>query len=564
MSTLELFPLDWRQLWCGANERGAVGAIFTRPEIVELILDLAGYRPESGPLADHRVLEPSCGDGAFLDAILCRLIESERIFKEKIYWDDDRLQMALCATDIAVPSIEAARRLMVERLLRFGCPSGRAQELAQGWTLHADFLLFPWKQQFDFVVGNPPYVRLEYLPKLLLREYRSRYRTTTDRADLYVAFLESGLTLLKKEGVLAFICANRFAKNHYGTSLRKLISERFHVRYYINLEHTQPFLQDVSAYPAIVVIDYQQDQPTRACSVASLAPPVLEQIRRQALSSSRQDSLLSTFSSWYPLGAPWVTTDAGEYAFLSHLKDRFPLLEDSATETHVGIGVATGADHVFILSQKNEMIEEDRQIPLLMASDIRSDQVEWSNHYLVNPYGSEDGDGSLVSLAEYPGLRAYMEIHATQLKSRYVARNFPHNWYRTIDRVWPALRQKAKLVLPDIQSGGVIGLDPGHYYPHHNVYWITSQEWPLRVLQALLRSSLVLLQIRAFSVQMRGGSLRYQAQTLRKLRLPAYRQLSWKTLDDLSAVATSKDQQAIDDVAEVAFELPKLLYKSAF
>ena len=104
-----------------------------------------------------------------------------------------------------------------------------------------------------------------------------------------------------------------------------------------------------------------------------------------------------------------------------------------------------------------------------------------------------------------------------------------------------------------------IGLDEhGQYYPHHNVYWITSASWNLQALKALLRSTFIVKQVRAYSVQMRGGSLRYQAQTLRKLRVPALASLSSDLVDRLASVASSEDQSEIDSIAQSAFR-PDLL-----
>src|SRR3546814_1594882 len=67
-----------------------------------------------------------------------------------------------------------------------------------------DFLLCSLSAMFDFVVGNPPYVRQERIPASLLAEYRRRYRTLYDRADLYVLFYERGLDLLAPGGRLGF------------------------------------------------------------------------------------------------------------------------------------------------------------------------------------------------------------------------------------------------------------------------------------------------------------------------------------------------------------------------
>ncbi len=255
---------SWMDVWEGCEPSEPVGAIFTKPEVTSLILDLAGYIPASGRLAERRLLEPSCGDGAFLAEIIRRLLKSERTHQGTVDWEDDVLAQSLTACDLNSGFVALAREQAVALLNGEGCPFARAQVLAESWIRHADFLLTSWPETFDWVVGNPPYVRIEELPPKVLGRYRELFPTCTDRADLYVAFFENGLRLLSPNGCLAYICANRFAKNLYGAGLRRLIARDFHVRYYLNLEHTQPFLSEVSAYPCITVIDRQRGEPTRA------------------------------------------------------------------------------------------------------------------------------------------------------------------------------------------------------------------------------------------------------------------------------------------------------------
>ena len=78
---------------------------------------------------------------------------------------------------------------------------------------------------FTHVVGNPPYVRQEAIPDVLMAEYRKHYKTIYDRADIYVPFIERSLELLAAGGELGFICANRWMKNKYGKKLRELVSK---------------------------------------------------------------------------------------------------------------------------------------------------------------------------------------------------------------------------------------------------------------------------------------------------------------------------------------------------
>jgi hypothetical protein len=548
---LLLFEQTWMDVWDGSEPREPVGAIFTKPEIIELILDLAGYRPNAERLATTRLLEPSCGDGTFLVAAIRRLLASERFHQKTINWLDVELERAVTACDLNSGFISIARHQTTDLLIEEGCPAQRALVLAEKWIIHADFLLARWPNRFDFVVGNPPYVRIEDLPPNVLSRYRELYRTSTDRADLYVAFFENGLRLLSTRGSLAFICANRFAKNHYGRSLRQFIADQFHVHYYLNLEHTQPFISDVSAYPCITVIDRQRGQPTLTATLHNITPATLQAIS-PAANSNKSKSPLATFSSWYSDGTPWIATERAGFDRLTALAKSCPTLEESANDTVVGIGVATGADSVYVVPQLQPDIEPRCQLPLLMAADICPAEITWSGHYLINPFCNAD-DGSLRNLQTYPGLAAYFHLHRAQIQKRHVARKRPDSWYRTIDRVTLSLTQRPKLVIPDIQSGGVVGYDAGDYYPHHNVYWITSAGWNLRALQALLRSQIVLEQIRAHSVQMRGGSIRYQAQVLRKVRVPTANRLPSDLLRRLAAIATSENQTEIDALAVEAF-----------
>lgn len=549
---LELFATDWRELWQDAASQEPVGAVFTKPEIVELILDLAGYVP-SGRLATRPLLEPSCGDGAFLKVVVGRLLQAEQGYKG-IQWADTALDDAIRAADISAASVESARVLVVTLLRGAGCPAKRAVQLAKKWIVQTDFLLSEWAIQFEFVVGNPPYVRLEDVPKRVLSRYRELFKTATDRADLYVAFFEKGLRLLSPTGALAFICANRFTKNKYGEALRRFIASEYHVRHYINLEHTQPFLTDVSAYPAIIVLDRAKGKPTRAGTLDDIEPPTLRAVRAEALGKPRPKRAIAQFESWYPHGEPWLTTCDEEHDLLARLNGSLPVLEESAPGTKVGIGVATGADGVFVLKQKHPDIEESRQIPLLLPADVHNDALTWSGRYLLNPFADSD-DGSLVSLRDYPGFAKYIEENAAKLKRRHVAKSRPNTWYRTIDRIWPSLQLREKLMIPDIQASTTIGFDNGAFYPHHNLYWITSEGWPLLALKALLRSSIVFQQVRAYSVQMRGGSVRFQAQTLRRLRLPPISVLPDTLLERLSSLAATGNQAEIDDAAKEAYAL---------
>lgn len=130
------------------------GQVFTPPAIVERMLDLCRNR--------GRVLEPSCGDGAFLR----------------------RLPGAVGI------EIDAAH-----------CPSG---------ALNLDFFAYPETERFDTVIGNPPYVRHQDIPpdtKRLLS------RAGFDgRSNLCLFFIHKAIRHLNPGGELVFITPREFLK----------------------------------------------------------------------------------------------------------------------------------------------------------------------------------------------------------------------------------------------------------------------------------------------------------------------------------------------------------------
>jgi hypothetical protein len=218
---------------------------------------------------------------------------------------------------------------------------------------------------------------------------------------------------------------------------------------------------------------------------------------------------------WFKGADPWPCVSPERLELLKHLEASFPVLEDVATATRVSIGVATGADKVFITNDPN-LVEHERLLPLALAK-VMTGRLEWSRHYLVNPW---EPNGALVDLNRYPRLRRYFEENEDALRSRNVGRKNPERWYKTIDKVHFDLTARPKLLIPDIKNVAHPVLDEGTVYPHHNLYHVTSDEWDLRVLGGILLSRVGQFFIECYAVRMQGGFLRFQAQYLRRIRVP--------------------------------------------
>lgn len=523
----------------GAEPEPSQGAIFTRPEVVEFILDLVGYTQDK-PLYQKRILEPSFGKGDFLIPVLSRLLATWKVSQSSIPVIE-ALGNSIRAVELHTATFQETKTVVLNLLLQAGIDEPSAITLMNRWLIQGDFLLEHLGQTFDFVVGNPPYVRQELIPAPLLSKYRKRFKTLYDRADLYIPFIEGSLLALSKGGSLGFICPDRWMKNRYGGPLRKLIADQFHLKFYVDMVETTAFQSEVTAYPAITIISREKPGVTRLAH-----RPVIERTVLRHLASELQTNHLSATSCQVRElvgiahhAEPWLLTSSDQLALIRRIENQFPLLE--TTGCKVGIGVATGADQAFIGNFDQLEIEEDRKLPLVTTRDIQSGEVKWQGQGIVNPFTET---GRLVNLCEYPKLSQYLEDRKEIIAARHCARKNPANWYRTIDRITPELARQPKLLIPDIKGNAHIVFERGELYPHHNLYFVTSTAWDLRALQAVLLSAVTRLFIATYTTKMRGGYLRFQAQYLRRLRIPHWNDVPGELRQELMRAAENLDLQA--------------------
>ncbi len=528
------------------------GEVFTRRWVVELILDLVGYAPDCD-LGRRVLVEPSCGTGAFLVPVAERLIESAGVHGH----DLRSLGPAIRAFDLLEANAQRARKAVTQLLTNHGLDADEAESMAGEWVTTGDFLLHPHEPAtVDYVVGNPPYIRLENVSRRTMDAYRRICPTMRGRADIYVGFIERGLDLLRPGGALSFICADRWMRNQYGADLREFVSANYSVDAVIAMHDVDAFEDDVSAYPAIVVLrSGPQGEAVVVEANAAFGDRDVSRFtawvkrgRRKVIAEPSYEA--TRVDRWFTGRDLWPAGSPSQLALLADLEARFPPLQDPSTGTRVGIGVATGCDEIFITDDA-DLVEADRLLPLLQAHDLADGSATWSGRYLVNPW---NGLG-LVDLERYPQLNAYFDDNQQRLRSRHIAQRRPSTWYRTIDRVHQDLTTRPKLLIPDIKASAHPVLDVGGHYPHHNLYYVVSDAWDLEVLGGLLLSEITNLFVGAYCVKMRGGCYRFQAQYLRRIRVPVSANVGAKDRRELARAFGERDVERATSVALRIYEI---------
>lgn len=520
------------------------GEVFTKPEIVELMLKTLGLE---GRLLDESVsiLEPSCGHGEFVCAIAELLINE--IESSEARPEPESLLNKILAFDLVPANVEKTRR-QVEKILARYFSQNISRKLSTNWIRQDDFLLASIARTFSHVVGNPPYIRVENIPKLLLAEYRKRFSTMTDRADIYIAFYERSLGLLDDTGTLSFICTDRWTKNIYGRSLRGFISKGFYLQLYVDLYGQDSFSKKVLTYPAITQISRKKSHSTLIVSSGEVNRKLSTKILQGLHNKNVKNSLMSYRDNVVSRDSPWMVGCKKEIDLIQKIENKYGTLEAVGCEVY--IGAATGCNKVFIVDESLD-IEPDRKLPVIRSSEIRNGKICSEGKYIINTY---DEHGT-ISLDHYPKLRRYLNSHIEKLASRHVAMKSVENWHRTIDRVYPNRAIKKKLMIPDISLGLTVVYDDGKFHPNNSIYYICSNHWDLHALKAVLISGIGELFIRAYSTKVANGFYRFQAQHLRKIRVPRWEDVDSHTKKDLIDAGKKSDIDQARKSVSILYDL---------
>ena len=199
-----------------------LGQVMTPENIVNhMIDDILALTDKQ--LKTFSFIDNSCGDGVFIKALLNRGVPANHIFA--------------CDIDSEISS-EITKLIPSEN---FYCGSVFDKE--------------DWFNKFDVVIGNPPYVRIHNIDGNMRTWLHQNYEFCHGMFDLYLAFYEIGLKMLKQDGILLYISPNSFLKSAAGRKMREYIDNNNLLKYCEDFEHEQKF-NNYSTYTCIVKLSH--------------------------------------------------------------------------------------------------------------------------------------------------------------------------------------------------------------------------------------------------------------------------------------------------------------------
>lgn len=213
------------------TESKTYGRVYTPKFLVDIILDHTGYISYDNIVNKH-IIDNSCGDGAFLTEIVSRYC---KVFKGKIEELAEHLQTYIHGIEIDKDERDKCITNLNKIVSGYGITS-------VNWDiLCADALsVSTYNAMMDYVVGNPPYVRVHNLESSYdnVKTYKFANGGMT---DMYLVFFEIGFNMLNPDGQLCYITPSSWLSSVAADNLRRYILNHQNLTSLIDLEHFQAF-----------------------------------------------------------------------------------------------------------------------------------------------------------------------------------------------------------------------------------------------------------------------------------------------------------------------------------
>jgi hypothetical protein len=383
---------------------------------------------------------------------------------------------------------------------------------------------------FDAVIGNPPYIRIQTMKEwapLEVELYKRRYVSASKgNYDIYVVFVEKGLSLLNPQGRLGFILPHKFFNAQYGEPLRGLLAGGKHLAEVVHFGDQQVFV-GATTYTCLLFLSKAGANELHFVKVDDLAE------WRRTRQANEGDVPAANI-----LAAEWnFTVGIGSALFeklsrmpvkLDGLADRMAQgIRTSANEVYVLDLVSTNGDLITARSKqlgRDVILERGTVEDFLQGREIKPYRVLPSGKVVIIPYIVQGGRARFIDeeamREKFPHTLAYLQENKAYLEQREHGRMQGANWYAYIYPKNIDVMTTCKILVPDIADRASFALDEQGSYAFTSGYAITLRSdvaESLKYILGLLNSKVLDFYLKNVSTTMRGGFFRYFTQFIEQL-----------------------------------------------
>jgi hypothetical protein len=519
-----------------------------------------------------RILDPACGSGAFLIETFDQLhavyeisnARLEELRGQRTLFDLDRqiLQNNLYGVDLNSEAIQICQlSLWIKTAARGKRLTSLDHTVREGNSVVSDPAVHPkafdWQAAFpevfaqggfDVVVGNPPYIRQEWIAPFK-PYWECRFKSYHGVADIFVYFFEQGVEVLRPGGLLAFITSGSWVKGNFGAPLRKFLSANAKMESMVDFGEFQPFEDAEMIRPSITILS--KDTPGGEMRLfrwltAGRPPETL----------SDEIAIAPTISAFRLRNDAWELEPDGVVNLRERLTSRGRALREYGSN---GIyrGVLSGLTEAYVVdhSTREKLVSADPACqriirPFVQGTHLRPYYVEDSGQYLIAlrsssnftwPWSEKEYEAEQVFRETYP---AVFE-HLNQFREAAIKRTDQGKYWwelRACD-YWDAF-DASKIVWPDISKLPRFSLDTEGRNMGNTGYFIpTSDHYLLGVLSSW--ATWFFISKTSQPLRLRGDRWQYRlfTQSMENVPIPEAPEAERQAISNLARMCSSVGQE---------------------
>ena len=269
--------------------------------------------------------------------------------------------------------------------------------------------MFGVAEGFDLVIGNPPYVSHDRIPKDLKSQIERDYRSYQSFADMSCYFIEKAVELQNIKGVLSFVTSNSYLRADYGAPIRKLLSSETTLYTVLSIEDSQIF-ESVIVNVAVIVTGKSTDDATDTCTVVN--SPFSGDSFVDYVKSKGFEIPQSHFD-----GKPWNLIKPELAKLQRKLESSGKTLEQ--LNVKIRLGIATGSNEAFLIDEakKRELCRKNPDNAEIIKPILRGKDILRYSYSLSGEHILLTRNGVNVE-RDYPDIYAHFDSFGSRFRNR--------------------------------------------------------------------------------------------------------------------------------------------------
>ena len=450
------------------------------------------------------------------------------------------------------------RRELATELKHIGMPPDDADKVA-AWDPYdqnasADWFdpewMFGIANGFDVVIGNPPYISHDKIPKQLKTEIRNRYQSYQPFADVYCYFIEKAIKLQNQQGILSLITSNSYLRAEYGAPIRRLLHNKNMLLRVLNIEDSQVF-ESVIVNVAIIVSRKPANLTGDFCIVVN-----------SLFSDDSFEDFVKNNGFNYPQtyfnSRSWNLVEPKCVELQRKLESSGKTLEQLGTK--IRLGIATGSNEAFLIDEdkKRELCERNPVNAEIIKPILRGRDISRYSYTSAGEYILLTKNGVNVQ-RDYLDIYEHLESFGDRFKNRGAQ-----------GQHWTNLRacsfyddfKKEKIVWIELTDSGRFALCNEEIYLLNSAYFLLPPSGiESKFLLGILNSSVIRFYLGLIAETSGMGTSRWINNYVKEFPIPeAACEQQAPIIELVDQILHAKRTNPDADVSELENEIDQIVY----